>query len=257
MNTLDALLAAVVCGEDGDDTSRLVYADCLQENGEDGRAALIRAQVEAVRHGSRPEYVHDLWGRPWRTGTIRRLIEYPVWDIVPCILGHELIEVENSQTRKRITYWRGFIRYVSGLDPFTALNVARMIPPGPPLYFRPFLHHAVEPVNRNRPDRRLRFFLVARPVRRHSDRQHPFRLNDIPYELLSFIRDGYRCRHVRDPLTGEDRVYFSRRSDVYRAVTRALALYRHSLMIDWLRSHGIRGKPCHPYARKKRAGCPA
>lgn len=45
---LEPLLAAVV-RDPGDDTARLAYADCLQECGNDARAAFIRLQVEAER----------------------------------------------------------------------------------------------------------------------------------------------------------------------------------------------------------------
>ncbi|QEG25817.1 hypothetical protein GobsT_05520 [Gemmata obscuriglobus] len=45
---LESLLAAVVANP-GDDTARLAYADCLQEHGNEPRAAFIRLQVEAER----------------------------------------------------------------------------------------------------------------------------------------------------------------------------------------------------------------
>ena len=48
MSDRDALLAAV-CAQPDDDTVRLVLADYLEENGEAGRAAFIRAQVELAR----------------------------------------------------------------------------------------------------------------------------------------------------------------------------------------------------------------
>ncbi|MCI0699580.1 MAG: TIGR02996 domain-containing protein [Planctomycetia bacterium] len=46
---LRALLAAIVANP-ADDTARLVYADCLQENGNFARAEFIRLQIEAERH---------------------------------------------------------------------------------------------------------------------------------------------------------------------------------------------------------------
>jgi uncharacterized protein (TIGR02996 family) len=45
---LRALLAAIV-SDPADDTARLVYADCLEENGDATRARFIRLQVEAER----------------------------------------------------------------------------------------------------------------------------------------------------------------------------------------------------------------
>ena len=48
MNEREALLRAV-CENPDDDTPRLVFADWLQENGDEARAELIRVQVEATR----------------------------------------------------------------------------------------------------------------------------------------------------------------------------------------------------------------
>lgn len=49
-----ALLAAIVANLE-EDTPRLIYADCLQENGDDARADFIRTQVElAALRDSRP-----------------------------------------------------------------------------------------------------------------------------------------------------------------------------------------------------------
>jgi uncharacterized protein (TIGR02996 family) len=45
---LQALLAAVVA-DPSDDVARLVYADCLEEHGDEARAAFIRLQIEAAR----------------------------------------------------------------------------------------------------------------------------------------------------------------------------------------------------------------
>jgi uncharacterized protein (TIGR02996 family) len=46
---LQALLAAIVA-DPSDDVARLVYADCLEENGNAARAQFIRLQIEAERH---------------------------------------------------------------------------------------------------------------------------------------------------------------------------------------------------------------
>lgn len=48
MNDGDALLAAILANPD-DDTARLVYADWLQEHGDEDRAAFIRLQIERER----------------------------------------------------------------------------------------------------------------------------------------------------------------------------------------------------------------
>ncbi len=48
MNEREALLRSV-CENSDEDTPRLVFADWLQENGEEARAEFIRAQVEAAR----------------------------------------------------------------------------------------------------------------------------------------------------------------------------------------------------------------
>lgn len=48
MNERDALLRAI-CDHPDDDTPRLVFADWLQENGEEERAEFIRVQVELAR----------------------------------------------------------------------------------------------------------------------------------------------------------------------------------------------------------------
>ena len=43
-----ALLAAIVA-DPADDTARLAYADCIEENGNSARAEFIRLQIEAER----------------------------------------------------------------------------------------------------------------------------------------------------------------------------------------------------------------
>jgi uncharacterized protein (TIGR02996 family) len=48
MSDEDALLAAIIADPD-DDTPRLVYADWLQENGDEDRAEFIRVQIERAR----------------------------------------------------------------------------------------------------------------------------------------------------------------------------------------------------------------
>ena len=45
---LRALLAAIVA-DPSDDVARLVYADCLEEHGDEARAAFIRLQIESAR----------------------------------------------------------------------------------------------------------------------------------------------------------------------------------------------------------------
>jgi uncharacterized protein (TIGR02996 family) len=77
MNERDALMRAI-CENPDDDTPRLVFADWLQEHGEDDRAEFIRAQVrfgELLRHGA-PDTAglarraRELWiqhGTHWRS----------------------------------------------------------------------------------------------------------------------------------------------------------------------------------------------
>ncbi len=48
MNERDALLHAV-CDNPDDDVPRLVFADWLQEHGEEDRAGFIRMQIESAR----------------------------------------------------------------------------------------------------------------------------------------------------------------------------------------------------------------
>ncbi|MCI0700590.1 MAG: TIGR02996 domain-containing protein [Planctomycetia bacterium] len=48
MNEREALLKAI-CENPDDDTPRLVFADWLQENGDEARAEFIRAQIELAR----------------------------------------------------------------------------------------------------------------------------------------------------------------------------------------------------------------
>ena len=52
MNERDALMRAI-CENPDDDTPRLVFADWLQEHGEEERAEFIRVQVEAARLAAR------------------------------------------------------------------------------------------------------------------------------------------------------------------------------------------------------------
>src|SRR6266545_333496 len=57
MNERDALLRAV-CDHPDDDTPRLVFADWLQENGEEARAEFIRVQVELPSCERGPRRLH-------------------------------------------------------------------------------------------------------------------------------------------------------------------------------------------------------
>jgi uncharacterized protein (TIGR02996 family) len=77
MTDLDALRLAVLTAPD-DDLPRLVYADCLEENGDPDRAAFIRAQIELAKQPEyepfpvycktrRPEWVT---GEPWQTNLV-------------------------------------------------------------------------------------------------------------------------------------------------------------------------------------------
>ncbi len=74
MSDEDALLAAIIANPD-EDTTRLVYADWLQENGQAERAEFIRLQianvgrpvVERSREGELLKQHQKRWGKPFRT----------------------------------------------------------------------------------------------------------------------------------------------------------------------------------------------
>jgi uncharacterized protein (TIGR02996 family) len=75
MTERDALLRAV-CENPDDDTPRLVFADWLQENGEEPRAEFIRVQIELARGANDPRLKQreqellaawrDVWAGPFR-----------------------------------------------------------------------------------------------------------------------------------------------------------------------------------------------
>src|SRR6516162_5562347 len=56
-----AALYAAVCANPDDDTPRLVFADWLQEHGEDKRAEIIRAEVELYRCQNADSPSADVW----------------------------------------------------------------------------------------------------------------------------------------------------------------------------------------------------
>src|SRR5947209_4774126 len=62
MNERDALLKAV-CDNPDEDTPRLVFADWLQEHGEEDRAEFIRVQCEAARLAAGDDRRDGLIGR--------------------------------------------------------------------------------------------------------------------------------------------------------------------------------------------------
>src|SRR5690349_17506264 len=78
MTDRDALLKAILADPD-DDIARLVYADCLEENGDPDRAAFIRLQVEASQadplspHGRRLAAKADLLLRRHQQAWTRHL----------------------------------------------------------------------------------------------------------------------------------------------------------------------------------------
>lgn len=74
MTERDALLWAI-CADPAGDTARLVFADWLQEHGEEERAEFIRIQIllhntSFIRQGG----THSKWPEPW-AGKIRRAAE--------------------------------------------------------------------------------------------------------------------------------------------------------------------------------------
>src|SRR4051812_38017921 len=62
MNEREALLRAV-CANPDDDIPRLVFADWLQENGDEARAEFIRLQVQMARLESRAQDDWPAWQR--------------------------------------------------------------------------------------------------------------------------------------------------------------------------------------------------
>src|SRR5262245_66301103 len=79
MTDHDALLAAI-CADPDEDTPRLAFADCLEENGEAERAAFVRAQIKLARTPPwEPFAVLCRWRRPeWLKGTPYRSTLPPV-----------------------------------------------------------------------------------------------------------------------------------------------------------------------------------
>jgi uncharacterized protein (TIGR02996 family) len=90
----EAFLRAIFDAPD-DDTPRLIYADFLQENGDEDRAELIRVQCElALKHG-RADHFDRLWALETRQSEL-------IWRLEP-----ELAYLEPWQ-RKQSGYERGF-----------------------------------------------------------------------------------------------------------------------------------------------------
>jgi uncharacterized protein (TIGR02996 family) len=85
MTDLDALRQAVLAAPD-DDLPRLVYADCLEENGDPDRAEFIRVQIELARQ---PEYepfavLCKARKQEWVTG-------HPWWATLPFLPSSGLV----------------------------------------------------------------------------------------------------------------------------------------------------------------------
>jgi uncharacterized protein (TIGR02996 family) len=72
----EAFLRAIFDAPD-DDTPRLIYADLLEENGEEERAQFIRWQCDPIRW-QRPRFLEEMWGQntrgfraPWKAITLK------------------------------------------------------------------------------------------------------------------------------------------------------------------------------------------
>lgn len=84
--TTEAGLLAAALAEPAEDAVRLVYADHLEEQGESGRARLIRTQV--YRASGRtgywpfPRLRPRRWFDPWWPGRSRWTVYNPSWDIL-------------------------------------------------------------------------------------------------------------------------------------------------------------------------------
>jgi len=101
MNERESLLLAV-CDNPDDDTPRLVFADWLQEHGEEERAEFIRVQIELARGAVKSDLQErekallaahgESWSEPLRT------------------LGLELVNYQKPKPRSinGIEYRRGF-----------------------------------------------------------------------------------------------------------------------------------------------------
>lgn len=61
MTDAEALLAAILANP-GEDVPRLVYADCIEEQGQRERAEFIRVQVE-IENGLPCEWINESWNR--------------------------------------------------------------------------------------------------------------------------------------------------------------------------------------------------
>lgn len=101
MTEKEGLLAAIRAAPD-DDLPRLVYADWLDEQGEDERAALIRWQIEHRVEYTRPKA--GKWWAMWPTGETR---------LRSAVVNRALNAFLNYPVPKPFTVRRGFIAEVT------------------------------------------------------------------------------------------------------------------------------------------------
>ena len=79
-----------------DDTPRIIYADFLEENGQEDRAAFIRAQCEF------PRLIPSDLGDPEYHPRLHELLA------LQARLRRKLLKTHPEQFRENATYWRGF-----------------------------------------------------------------------------------------------------------------------------------------------------
>src|SRR4051812_7317156 len=131
----DALLAAILAQPD-DDVARLVFADWLQENGQDARAQFIRAQVwaaqaepfsrEARKQAAAANRLLEVnrgdWSRPLQQRAL-------AWEFRRGFVEHVAVNVAT------------FPRDAAGLfavEPIRSLQLVRFASSSPPVPLRPF-----------------------------------------------------------------------------------------------------------------------
>ena len=114
MTERDALLRAV-CENPDDDTPRLVYADWLQENGEEERAEFIRVQVLMARTKARADEDWPSWQRLCaREQELLQAHDEDWWRELPDAPGYRLGRLFNRGFIEVlfVTDWAAFLRDV-------------------------------------------------------------------------------------------------------------------------------------------------
>lgn len=114
MNEREQLLRAILEQPD-DDTVRLAFADCLDENGDHDRAEFIRLQIAAAAKGDGGTYwsLHGTAGKPTRFGD---LVKNEPWGNAPSLeyvrSGKDAGYLQASSSSAAVLWRRGFIEGV-------------------------------------------------------------------------------------------------------------------------------------------------